>query len=192
MTPFKLRRKILSSLILIACLWFLGLLWFSSQIPQDKNTLPENSADAIVVLTGGSGRLDYALQLLAEGKGKALFISGVGKDVTLEDVLRQAPEDVSQRINKKNIILGHEGENTIGNAQEIKNWLEKTHYKKIIVVTSNYHMPRSILELSNAMPEISITTAPVIANDNEMLLSEYHKYLASKLRHIFISVTQKK
>ena len=192
MTPFRLRRKILSSLILIFCIWFLGLKWFESQIPQSKNPLPENSADAIVVLTGGSGRLEYALQLMAEGKSNILFISGAGKDVTLDDVVRQAQREVRGKINRNNIILGHQGENTIGNAEEIKEWLTDTNYKKIILVTSNYHIPRSLLELSTAMPEISMITAPVIADDNEMLFSEYHKYIASKLRHMFISVTQKK
>lgn len=192
MTPFRLRRKIFSSLILIFCIWFLGLKWFEIQIPQSKNPLPENSADAIVVLTGGSGRLEYALQLMAEGKSNILFISGAGKDVTLDDVVRQAQSEVRGKINRNNIILGHQGENTIGNAEEIKEWLKNTNYKKIILVTSNYHIPRSLLELSTSLPQISIITAPVIADDNEMLFSEYHKYIASKLRHMFISVTQKK
>jgi uncharacterized SAM-binding protein YcdF (DUF218 family) len=192
MTPFRLRRKIFSSLILVLFIWLSGLMWFFGQIPQSKNALPENSADAIVVLTGGNGRMEYAFQLMAEGKSKFLFISGAGKDVTLEDLLHQLSKEMRSRINEKNITLGHQGENTIGNAQEIKEWLERTNHKKIILVTSNYHMPRSFLELSTTLPEISIITAPVIANDNEMLLSEYHKYIASKLRHIFISVTQKK
>lgn len=192
MTPFNLRRKIFSTLILVFCVWFIGLKWFESRIPQNINSLPEHSADAIVVLTGGSGRLEYALQLMAENKSGILFISGAGKDVTLDDVIRQAQSDIRGKITRQNIILGHQGENTIGNAEEIKGWIKKTSYRKIILVTSSYHMPRSLLELSTTMPEVSITTAPVITDDNEMLLSEYHKYIASKLRHIFISVTQSK
>lgn len=192
MTPFRLRRKIFLNLILISGIWFLGLKWFESQIPQSTNTIPEHSADAIVALTGGNGRLEYALQLLVEHKADKLFISGVGENVTVDDIMRQAGSGIRDKINANEIILGHKAENTIGNAEEIKKLLEKTNYKKIILVTSNYHMPRSLLELSTVMPNISITTAPVIANDNEMLLSEYHKYLASKLRHMFISVTQKK
>ncbi|MEK6747095.1 MAG: YdcF family protein [Pseudomonadota bacterium] len=192
MTPFNLRRKIFSTLILVFCVWFIGLKWFESQIPQNIKSLPEHSADAIVILTGGSGRLEYALRLMAENKSGILFISGAGKDVTLDDVIRQAQNDIRGKINRQNIILGHQGENTIGNAEEIKGWIEKTSYRKIILVTSSYHMPRSLLELSTTMPEVSITTAPVITDDNEMLLSEYHKYIASKLRHIFISVTQSK
>lgn len=170
----------------------MGLKWFESQIPQSTSTIPENSADAIVALTGGNGRLEYALQLLAEHKANILFISGVGENVTIDDIIKQVQPGIRGKINPNEIIIGNKAENTIGNAEEIKKLLENTNYKKIILVTSNYHMPRSLLELSTALPDISITTAPVIASDNEMLLSEYHKYLASKLRHMFISVTQKK
>lgn len=192
MTAFKLRKKIAFSFLFIFCLWLLQLQLFTSQIPQTKTTLPETSEDAIVVLTGGNSRLEYGLRLLAENKGEVLFISGVGDKVTIADILQQAPDDVRKKINESDIVIGHQAENTIGNALEIKEWLEKSNYKKIILVTSNYHIPRSLLELSTAMPDISITTAPVIASDNEMLLSEYHKYLASKLRHLFVSATQKK
>jgi uncharacterized SAM-binding protein YcdF (DUF218 family) len=192
MTVLKLRKKIFLSFIFVSFIWFSGLQWFSSKIPQDKNTFPENSADAIVVLTGGNGRLEYGLQLLAQHKGKVLFISGVGEKVTITDILQQVPDSARKKISEADIVIGHRAENTIGNAQEIKEWLEKTSYKKIILVTSNYHIPRSLLELSAAIPTISIITAPVIAHDNELLLSEYHKYLASKLRHIFISATQNK
>lgn len=192
MTPLGLRKKTSLSFLFVFCVWFLGLQWFTGQIPTNKNELPEYSADVILVLTGGNGRLEYGLQLLAENKGKILFISGVGEKVTIADILHQAPDDARKKIKESDIVLGHQAENTIGNAQEIKEWLQNTPYKKIILVTSNYHIPRSLLELSTALPNISITTAPVIANDNEILLSEYHKYIASKLRHLFVSVTQKK
>jgi|CXWL01.1.fsa_nt_gi uncharacterized SAM-binding protein YcdF (DUF218 family) len=192
MTPLGLRKKISFSFLLFFCIWFWGLQWFVQQVPQTKTNLPETSDDAIIALTGGGGRLEYGLQLLAENKGKVLFISGVGEKVTIADILHQAPSDTRKKINDSNIILGHQAENTIGNAEEIKQWLQTSNYKKIILVTSNYHIPRSLLELSTAIPEIAITPAPVIANDNELLLSEYHKYIASKLRHLFVSATQNK
>ena len=198
MTSLKIRKKILLSSLFVFCAWLLGFLWFTQQIPQVKNPalanneFTENSGAVIVVLTGGSGRLEYGLQLLAEHKGKTLFISGAGENVTISDILHQAPDNFSKKVNKADIILGHEAENTIGNAQEIKNWLKNNPAHNIILVTSNYHIPRSLLELSNVLPSVSITPAPVIADDNEMVLSEYHKYIASKLRHLFVSATEKK
>lgn len=202
MTSLKIRKKIFLSSLFVFCAWLLGFLWFTQQIPQVKNaTLANNeftensgniSGNVIVVLTGGSGRLEYGLQLLAEHKGKTLFISGAGENVTVSDILHQATDNFSKKINKADIILGHEAENTIGNAQEIKNWLKNNPAHNIILVTSNYHIPRSMLELSYVLPSVSITPAPVIADDNEMVLSEYHKYIASKLRHLFVSATEKK
>lgn len=192
MTFFGFRNKILSSFLFVFFIWGLGCEWFSEQIPHIKNNIPENSADAIIVLTGDTGRIEYGLELLAGNAAKILFISGAGEKVTVKDILHKAKVNIREGINESAIVLGHQAENTIGNAEEIKKWLQNTTYKKIILVTSNYHIPRSLLELSTTLPNISITTAPVIANDNELLLSEYHKYIASKLRHLFVSVTQKK
>lgn len=190
MTPLRLRKKILLNFLVIFFLWFFGLVWFIQQIPKSKNDFPASPEMAIVVLTGGGGRLEYGLQLLAEHRGKVLFISGVGEKVTVSDILRLAPDDTVSKINESNIVIGHQAENTIGNAEEIKNWLKDMPYKKILLVTSNYHMPRSLLELSTALPSVTFIPAPVIAGDNDLLLSEYHKYIASKLRHLFVSATK--
>jgi uncharacterized SAM-binding protein YcdF (DUF218 family) len=191
MTALGLRKKIALSFLIIFAIWFLGLLWFTQQIPHSKSEIPQNSANAIVVLTGGSGRLEYALQLLAEKKAETLFVSGVGEKVTIADIIRQAPENIRGKLSANKIILGRQAENTIGNALEIKQWLMDTNYKKIILVTSSYHVPRSLLEFSTLLPDVSITIAPVIAADNDLSFSEYHKYLASKLRHLLVSVMKK-
>ncbi len=122
MTPFRLRRKIFSSLVIILFIWFMGLKWFESQIPQSTSTIPENSADAIVALTGGNGRLEYALQLLAEHKANILFISGVGENVTIDDIIKQVQPGIRGKINPNEIIIGNKAENTIGNAEEIRNF----------------------------------------------------------------------
>ncbi len=192
MTPFRLRRKITASFIIIFLVWATGFLWFRQQIPQTTNNFAENSADAIIVLTGDDGRLAYGIELLAENKAKVLFISGAGAQVTVADIMHHVPEEMQKKIDLTKIALGHEAVNTIGNAREIKEWLSKENYKKIILVTSNYHMPRSLLEVSSALPAVTITPAPVIDNDNELIFSEYHKYFASILRHLFVSVTGNK
>ena len=194
MTPFGIRKKTTLSLLLVLGVWAAGFLWFYNNIPQEKKVLPANSADIIIVLTGGNNRLEYGLELLANNAAKNLFVSGVGTNVGVDDILRQVPNNIRSKISAKQIVIGGKAENTIGNAQEVQEWLAKpakgTEYKKIILVTSNYHMPRSVLELSSVMPDLSIITAPVITTDNELIFSEYNKYLASKLRHLFISTTK--
>lgn len=190
MTPLKLRKKIFLSFVFLLFLWLGGLLWFITQVPQNQNDFPKTPDAAIIVLTGGAGRLEYGLQLLSQHKGGTIFISGVGEKVTVSDIIKQAPDDIGKTLDESEITIGHRAENTIGNAQEIKKWLKSSRYKNIILVTSNYHMPRSILEISTALPQINIIPAPVIASDNELLFSEYHKYIASKLRHLFVSATR--
>lgn len=201
MNSLKLHKKILISFLLVLCLWCGGLVWFYLQIPKEKTAITIEKASIILVLTGDSGRLEYGLELLAGNQNNILFISGVGKNVTISDILRQIPETIPEerrkQINETRIITGNKAENTIGNAAEIREWLQSfsaqhTEYKNIVLVTSSYHMPRSLLELSEVIPEISIIPAPVIVKNNDLLLSEYHKYVASKLRHIFIYLTQKK
>lgn len=201
MTPLGLRRKIVISCVFCVCAWLAGLVWFISQIPTQQSNFQKNSADAIVVLTGGSGRLEYGLTLLAADKAPVLFVSGAGEDVTVSDIIRQAPKDARDVIDPGAIVLGHKAENTIGNAEETKHWLREKHYKTVLLVTANYHMPRALLEFSATTPTLSIIPAPVLPADFDLehwvsvtdsrilLLSEYHKYLASKLRHIFVSVT---
>ncbi len=194
MTPFGIRKKTTLSLLLVLSIWAAGFLWFYNNVPQEKKIFPPNTADAIIVLTGGNNRLEYGLELLANNAADTLFVSGVGTNVGVDDILRQVPNNIRSKISAKQIIIGGKAENTIGNAQEVQEWLEKpingSEYKKIILVTSSYHMPRSVLEFSSLMPELSIITAPVITNDNELVFSEYNKYLASKLRHLFISTTK--
>lgn len=196
--------KMLLWLVLCAGLWAGGLLWFASQIP----TLPASdiSADAIVVLTGGSGRLEYGLELLAGGHGKEIFISGVSKGVTRQDIVRQssaATQKILAKGGNDTIFLGDDAVNTIGNAEETKRWLSKRGTRSLALVTSNYHMPRSLSEFHEALPGLQIIPAPVFSDDVSMqrwltddasrhiILSEYHKYLASKLRHWFVSATHR-
>jgi uncharacterized SAM-binding protein YcdF (DUF218 family) len=173
--------------------------WFINEIPmQTPEALP--AKDVIVVLTGGAGRLERGMELLAAGKGKTLFISGVSKKTTLADLMHYAPPSIHNQLEHLPIILGHEAENTIGNARETATWLRKEKYKDIYLVTSNYHMPRSLTEMREVAPELTFTPVPVFPEDftihgwwsdrqsRNLILLEYHKFLAGKFRHWFVSV----
>lgn len=189
-------RRILASCLIFLMVWCGGLYWFVAQIPVLPSIPPH--ADAIVVLTGGAGRLELGLNLLMDGKATKLFVSGANQQVSYDDIVRLAPVNYRDAISNMagwKIVLGNNAENTIGNAAETEAWLEKEHYKHIILVTSNYHMPRSLSEFHQTMPYLAISPVAVIpsevgdffwwldSNYRPLVLSEYYKYIIGKLRH---------
>lgn len=105
----------------------------------------EPKADAIVVLTGGYQRIDQAVQLLQQGAGKRLLISGVNPATSGNHIrlLTRSPDDLFACC----VDIGHEALDTTGNATETARWIRSRGYKSIILVTNNYHMPRSLAEL---------------------------------------------
>ena len=121
---------------------------------------PDAHADAIVALTGGSGlRIAAGVQLVSEGRGERLLISGVHPDVTLEDLidLTGGAPDVWLCC----VDIGHTAETTLGNADETAAWAYENGYDELILVTSDYHMARSLLVLQAAMPDVTLKPWPV-------------------------------
>ncbi len=197
-------------------LWGLGFLYFVTAIvPSDSPFAPDafsypnpnptaTTLPAIVVLTGGSLRIDTGLDALRNGYGERLFISGVyrGNDVQKLLTLSRNLADSKDNSLIERIELGHEAEDTIGNAIEITDWLRRNQYANALVVTGAYHMPRSLMELRNHAPELTFIPAPVFPNHVKLdqwyhnkgtaalLLREYHKYLWGNIRIIvgYISV----
>lgn len=196
----KLLRKIMWCFFLIACLWLGGLVWFVTLIPSTLSESTEK-ADAIVVLTGGKNRLEYGLKLLAEGKSEKLFISGVHEAITESQLVKLAPPELRRKVTQMDegaITLGREAWNTIGNAEETKRWLQEQNVKSILLVTSNYHMPRSFYEFRHLVKGVKIIPMPVPAEDYDLtnwwsnehyrvlVFLEYHKYMASMVRNALI------
>jgi uncharacterized SAM-binding protein YcdF (DUF218 family) len=197
--PARSRRKSVSRLnvaalvvVLAFLAWTTGFLAFANAIP-DKVEDAESLTDAIVVLTGGSARLEEGLTLLAAGKGKKLFVSGVYQGVEVQHLLelsRRRPEELSCCI-----ALGYAANSTIGNALETAEWLEDERFTSIRLVTANYHMPRSLLEFRYAMPNVRIVPHAVFPEQFKLdawwqwpgsahlIFVEYLKYLAASARH---------
>jgi len=116
-------------------------------------------ADAIIVLTGGEGRLQTAVELLESGAGDRVLISGVNPDVSEEAVRSTA--NIDPELFACCIDLGREAADTVGNAREAVSWAEANGFSRIIIVTSDYHMPRAILELRALMPDHDLVAWPV-------------------------------
>jgi len=123
-------------------------------------TPPEDiEADAIIVLTGGEGRLQAAVELLESGAGDRMLISGVNPNVSEAAVRTTA--NIDPDLFACCIDLGREAADTVGNAREAVAWADANEFGHIIVVTSDYHMPRAILELRALMPEYELIAWPV-------------------------------
>lgn len=118
------------------------------------------TADAIIALTGGSGlRIAAGVKLVEAGAAEHLLISGVNPDVTMPEIANLAGGP--QHVYDCCVELGYQAETTIGNAIEAANWARANDYTSLIIVTSNYHMPRSLIVLDRAMPKITLLPYPV-------------------------------
>lgn len=190
--------------VLLAGLWLAGLYSFTRSIFDDTQMalrenlrsgtgpLPEKDMlDAVVVLTGGSNRLQTGFDLLSQSRGKKLFISGVYQGVEVRELLSQWK---SQR-NKSDIdccvILGFEADDTAGNADETAAWMKAEGYRSFYLVTAHYHMKRALLEMRRAAPDLKIRPWPVVPEGldinnwwrssptRSLIIREYSKYLAA-------------
>ena len=175
-------------LFVVAAIGFVG---FLSQL-RTAELKPARNADGIVVLTGGSSRVSDAMELLAGGYGKRLLISGVHPTNGTIELSRLLPD--SQGLLACCVDLDRSAVNTRSNAVETRRWAHERGFRSLIVVTSNYHMPRAIVELSHEMPEVDLIPFAVIGDrwrDDpwwtsgttlRLLLSEYAKYVAAEIR----------
>lgn len=133
--------------------------WVSEVGSLEKPVTPK--ADAIVALTGGSGkRIEAAIILLEAGSGDRLLVSGVHESVDSRDLIATAGG--SQTLYECCIDIGHEASSTKGNARETAKWAADHGYKSLIIVTSDYHMPRALLWYRHSLPDdIEITAYPM-------------------------------
>jgi uncharacterized SAM-binding protein YcdF (DUF218 family) len=186
-----LRATIVATLALGFVGAAVGFVGFLSQL-RGVEVKPARKADGIVVLTGGSSRVSDAMELLADGYGKRLLISGVHPT--------NAPSDISRTLPDNHSLIGccvdldRSAVNTRSNASETRRWVRDRGFKSLIVVTSNYHMPRAIVEMSHAMPDTDLIPFAVVGDrwreepwwtsgtTFRLLLSEYAKYVAAELR----------
>src|SRR5579872_1828682 len=190
--PRKRWAAVLASALAIAfAAAAIGFVGFLSQL-RGTEARPPRTADGIVVLTGGSSRVSDAMELLADGYGKRLLISGVHPASGASDISRSLSDN--QSLLSCCVDLDRSAINTRSNAAETRRWARERGFKSLIVVTSNYHMPRAIVELSHAMPDITLIPFAVVGDKwreepwwsnsatLRLVLSEYVKYVAAEVR----------
>jgi uncharacterized SAM-binding protein YcdF (DUF218 family) len=141
------------------------------------------------VLTGGASRISDAVELLASGRGRRLLISGVHRSTNQTEIARVLPEH--EKIIACCVDLDRSAVNTSGNATETRRWVKERGFRSLIVVTSNYHMPRAMAELSHQLPDVVLVPFPVVTHKSllwtnftttKLLFSEYVKYIVAVFR----------
>jgi uncharacterized SAM-binding protein YcdF (DUF218 family) len=190
--PRKRWRRVVVGLLAVAFVAAgVGFIGFLSEL-RGTQTKPSRNADGIVVLTGGASRVSDAIELLAGGYGRRLLISGVHPLSGASDISRSLPDN--QSLLNCCVDLDRSAVNTRSNAAETRRWVHEKGFKSLIVVTSNYHMPRAIVELSHAMPDITLIPFAVVGDKwreepwwsnggtLRLVLSEYVKYIAAEVR----------
>jgi uncharacterized SAM-binding protein YcdF (DUF218 family) len=169
-----------------------GFAMFARAVAGYEPDAPQQRADAIVVLTGGELRLRAGARLLDEGRGARLLISGVNPQTSRHDLKRLS--GLSERLFAARVDVDY-AHTTSGNADETRAWAKAKGYTRLIIVTSSYHMPRSLTELGRAMPDVDLVPHAVVPNrlkagrwwtdpfTTRVLLAEYVKFLPSAARY---------
>lgn len=182
------------SVVLLAAAFVGGFAWFASHVGALATPADPEKADAIIVLTGGQSRLGAAFDLLESGKGQRLLISGVNPAARDEDI--RAAAGAEKQLFACCVDIDHAALDTIGNAAESAKWAADHDFDRIIVVTNNYHMPRSLLEMSRYLSGAELVPYPVVNTplDNggwltkpdalRVIFTEYTKYLAALVRGV--------
>lgn len=190
-------RFLLSLSLAIVFVWCAGFTWFVASMPKTviSSTI---KTDAIIVLTGGNGRVERGFEMFGEGAAPLLFISGVGSQVTLREMLalhtlRETRKKVNHVMRQQgaSVLLGQSATTTRTNAEEVAEFTREHALKSIRLVTAHYHMARARLEFQRELPGITLVADSVFPagfrrgewwrhdNTRRLMLSEYHKYLAA-------------
>ncbi len=173
-------------IVVSTSVWVAGFVWFVTQINFYKRVDSVEISDAIVVLTGSTKRIRVGLDLLERNLAPRVFISGVNQNIDVQQILQLVERNYLAP--KGRIELGYVASNTRENAVETVAWMHRHEYQSLRLVTSHYHMPRSILEFEHLKPKFkiiphSVTPKVFLKRHGEswfdkiwMMLEEYHKW----------------
>jgi len=190
----KLLRASIFGILGIGVTFGLGFGLFADYISRLATPTNPPAADAIIVLTGGQARIDAAVNLLKSGKGKRLLISGVNPVASRKSLQRATGGD--NALFNCCVDIDRAALDTIGNAEESAKWVRDHDYSSVILVTNNYHMPRSLLEMGRLIDKVQLQPYPVVNSRLDggtwmtnkaalrVILTEYTKYLGALARAV--------
>ena len=190
----RLQSAVTRLIALGAVVLVVGFGVFVWHLPSRQVAL-DRDADGIVVLTGGTSRVNDALELLAAHRGKRLLITGVNTGTTTADIAREIPNH--KDLLATHVDLDYSALNTLGNATQARLWATDHGFRSLIVVTSAYHMPRALAELKHQLPHAALIPFPVLSDrlriepwwsngdTTKVVVTEYLKYLFAQVRMRF-------
>lgn len=183
-------RLFFKALLVVGLILGGGFWRFMDEMPRRAPDLLQD-ADGIAVLTGGAGRLGVGMDLLAQGRGERLLVSGVGPDVTKRDLIARLP---AYEVWFECCVDLGTAPNTLANGHESAQWARAQNYESLILVTAAFHVPRALVELRRHNPDLTVLVYPVLTDRIKLdewwrwpgtaglLLEEYGKYLAALVR----------
>lgn len=189
-------RWLIGLIVAVIALWGAAFLVFVATMSMQADRADEPS-DALIVLTGGNARVERGLSLLAAESAPVLFISGVGPNVTLAEMLAAHTTPlVRDAILERGfeIVFDYDAQSTQANASEAAEFVRERGYQRIRLITAHYHMPRSLLEFRAALPGVTILREPVVpesfartawwrdAAGRRLVGQEFHKTLLASGR----------
>lgn len=162
-------------------IWFVAYSYFVWK--ADHYPVQISNCDHIVVLTGDPLRIPFVIKALDHIRPKTMFISGVFETTKIYDILKKA------YLLGIYVTLGSRARNTHENAAEIYEWVRSHRIKKIAMITSDYHMYRSLLEVRHKNPKLEVAATAVRSKRNLRFylncFKEMHKSVFVLLRNIF-------
>jgi len=174
-------RRLASLLVVV---WALGFVLFAVTLPQ---AAPDGQADAVIVLTGGEGRIARGIAVLRQGQARMMLVSGVDPEV--KPLEFQVEYKVPAKLMACCITLGYESVDTRSNAREAAQWIARHHPRSVRLVTSDWHMRRAAWEIRRVIPpqidivEDAVPTRPSL----NILFVEYSKLIARRLWHMGVA-----
>jgi uncharacterized SAM-binding protein YcdF (DUF218 family) len=172
-------RRFLGGLV---TLWAFGFLWFALFLPQPAAPAP---SDAVIVPTGGAGRIERGLELLRLKQSAHLLVSGVDPEVKPGEFA--AEYKVSRQTMDCCVTLDFAAVDTRSNASESAAWVAAGKYKRLRLVTTDWHMRRAAFELGRALPgDVEVVEDAVRSKPSfDTLFLEYHKLIAAMLASLW-------
>jgi uncharacterized SAM-binding protein YcdF (DUF218 family) len=165
---------------LLLLLYAIGFVLFAFTLGKPASA-DVQATDAAVVLTGGKGRIEHAIDVVHQGKAKRLLISGVDPSVTKRDLARRIPG--SAALLKCCVDLGSESVDTRSNAEEAGRWLGKHNFHSLRLITSDWHMRRARYEFGKILGRKYVIVTDAVRTEPSFLtlFGEYNKYLLRRI-----------